>query len=148
MATTKIFDNADLLRFFAEALTVGRFTVIQASKTLFGETETNRYPIGAKTEALWCEKYMLAFVIQSVVFEDGGWTHLAKDHPLRQKPQVHVRTGSGSGSGELSRWAAELADAWRETVKVWLPAEPLNFANPQWILSDTEVEAINKESEA
>lgn len=132
MATVKIFDNADLLKFFAESSTVGRFTVIQPSKTLFGETETTRYPIGAKTEALWCEKYALAFVVQSVVFENGGWTHLAKDHPLRQKPTVHVRYGSGQGSGELGRWAADLSDAWRETVKMWLPNEPLDFTKPQW----------------
>ncbi len=57
--TEKIFDKADLLKFFSETgddATVGKFTVVAPSRTLFGETETSRLPVEARTEALWCEK--------------------------------------------------------------------------------------------
>jgi hypothetical protein len=139
MATVKTFDNADLLKFFADAATVGRLTVITPSRTLFGETEATRYPIEAKTEALWCEKYALAFVVQSVNFPDGGRTHLAKEHPLRQEPTVHVRYGSGGGSGSLVRWATELADNWSSAVKWWLPTEQIDLTKR--ITERTEPEA-------
>lgn len=105
MATEKTFDKADLLRFFVsgdEAM-VGKITVITPSRTLFGETDTMRYPIAAKTEALWCEKYRLALLVQSVDFPDGGRTHLPKNHPLRQDPTVQVKYGGNSA--QLVRWA-------------------------------------------
>jgi hypothetical protein len=142
MATVKTFDNADLIRFFAETADVGHLTVITPSRTLFNETDTTRYPIEAKTEALWCEKYGLAFVVQSVNFPDGGRSHLAKDHPLRQDPTVHVRSGNGGGSAFLMRWSMELADNWCAAVKWWLPTEHIDLTKrrPERIEPDAPID--------
>ena len=128
MALEKVFDKADLLRFFVsepEETTVGKFTVITPSRTLFGETDTTRYPVVAKTVAYWCERYGLALLVQSVTFPDGGHTYLPKAHPLRDRPQVHVSHERSSAA--LTRWALEYSEAWRVVVKGIMPLEILDF---------------------
>jgi hypothetical protein len=128
MALEKVFDKADLLRFFvseAEETTVGKFTVITPSRTLFGETDTNRYPVVAKTVAYWCERYGLALLVQSVVFPDGGYTYLPKSHPLRGRPQVHVSHERSSAA--LARWALDEAEVWQMVVAGFMPTEPLDL---------------------
>ena len=128
MALEKVFDKADLLRYFVsepEETTVGKFTVITPSRTLFGETDTTRYPVVAKTVAYWCERYGLALLVQSVTFPDGGHTYLPKAHPLRERPQVHVSHERSSAA--LTRWALEYAEAWRVVVKSYMPLEILDF---------------------
>ena len=128
MAPEKVFDKADLLRFFVsepEETTVGKFTVMTPSRTLFGETDTTRYAVVAKTVAYWCERYGLALLVQSVTFPDGGHTYLPKAHPLRERPQVHVSHERSSAA--LTRWALEYADAWRLVVKSYMPLEILDF---------------------
>ncbi len=128
MPLEKVFDKADLLRFFvseAEETTLGKFTVITPSRTLFGETDTTRYAVVAKTEAYWCEKYRLAILVQSVDFVDGGWQHLGKAHPLRAQPTIHI--SRESSSSKLVRWAAEYADAWCNVVRYMLPTEPIDY---------------------
>ena len=128
MALEKVFDKADLLRFFVsepEETTVGKFTVMTPSRTLFGETDTTRYAVVAKTVAYWCERYGLALLVQSVTFPDGGHTYLPKAHPLRERPQVHVSHERSSAA--LTRWALEYAEAWRVVVKSYMPLEILDF---------------------
>ena len=128
MALEKVFDKADLLRFFVsepEETTVGKFTVMTPSRTLFGETDTTRYPVVAKTVAYWCERYGLALLVQSVTFPDGGHTYLPKAHPLRERPQVHVSHERSSAA--LTRWALEYSEAWRVVVKSYMPLEILDF---------------------
>jgi hypothetical protein len=139
MATEKTFDKADLLRFFVsgEEATVGKITVITPNRTLFGETDTTRYPVAAKTEALWCEKYRLAMLVQSVDFPDGGRAHLPKNHPLRQEPTVQVKYGGNSA--QLVRWAMEMADAWHSVIRWMLPSDPIDLTKR--ITEPTEPEA-------
>ena len=125
MASEKTFDKADLVKFFNEVghpASIGAATVIHPAPTLFGATETKRYPAEAQTIGLWCEKYGLAFLIQRVMWIDGGRDYVAPDqeHPLRERRTL-VRYGDGGSSAQLVRWAAELADAYREEMKVWMP---------------------------
>ncbi len=54
MATEKTFDKADLVKFFNEVghpASIGAATVIHPAPTLFGATETRRYPAEAQTTA-------------------------------------------------------------------------------------------------
>lgn len=115
--TEKTFDRADLLKFFDEqghTAIVGRLTVIMPAKDLYSETTTERYPIAAETQSLWCDKYGFAVAIQRVHCE--GLYHLPKDHFLRTERPLHFRYGAGATSAELSRWAMGLADDWRNVV--------------------------------
>ena len=110
MAPEKTFDKADLVKFFNEVghpASIGAATVIHSAPTLFGATETKRYPAEAQTIGLWCEKYGLAFLIQRVMWIDGGRDYVAPDqeHPLRERRTL-VRYGDGGSSAQLVRWAA------------------------------------------
>ena len=131
MATEKTFDKADLVKFFNEVghpASIGAATVIHSAPTLFGATETKRYPAEAQTIGLWCEKYGLAFLIQRVMWIDGGRDYVAPDqeHPLRERRTL-VRYGDGGSSAQLVRWAAELADAYREEMRLWMPAAAIDL---------------------
>ncbi len=131
MAPEKTFDKADLVKFFNEVgqpASIGAATVIHPAPTLFGATETKRYPAEAQTIGLWCEKYGLAFLIQRVMWIDGGRDYVAPDqeHPLRERRTL-VRYGDGGSSAQLVRWAAELADAYREEMRVWMPAAAVDL---------------------
>ncbi len=114
----KTFDKADLLKFFDESgheAEVGRLTVVIPVKGLFDETTTERYPIQAETEAVWCERYGFAVLIQRVRCE--GLHYLPKIHPLRTERPFQFRYGEGASSAALVRWAAEQAAIWRSWVK-------------------------------
>ena len=74
---------------------------------------------------MWCEKYHLAILVQTVDFPDGGRSHLDKDHSLRQDPTHFVRYGGNSA--QLVRWATELADIWTDVVRWMLPSEPIDL---------------------
>lgn len=137
MSTEKTFDKADLLRFFHETegdALVGKVTVIhpptpqQLAFDREAETgETIRYPVLAETTALYCERYGFAVVIQSAVFPDGGAQYLPVGHWLREaakEPRNTIRRGGTSS--QLSRWAADLADAFRAEVRFWLPTEAID----------------------
>lgn len=127
--TEKTFDRADLLKFFDEqghAATVAKLTVIMPVKSLYDETTTERYPIAAETQAMFCEKYGFAVAVQRVACE--GLYHLPKDHFLRTEKPLHFRYGAGATSAELSRWAMQLADDWRSTVRAFAPRETLDLA--------------------
>lgn len=131
MATEKTFDKADLVKFFNEVghpASIGAATVIHSAPTLFGATETKRYPAEAQTIGLWCEKYGLAFLIQRVMWIDGGRDYVApdQDHPLRERRTL-VRYGDGGSSAQLVRWAAELADAYRAEMAVWMPVAAIDL---------------------
>lgn len=131
MATEKTFDKADLVKFFNEVghpASIGAATVVHSAPTLFGATETKRYPAEAQTIGLWCEKYGLAFLIQRVMWIDGGRDYVApdQDHPLRERRTL-VRYGDGGSSAQLVRWAAELADAYREEMRLWMPAAAIDL---------------------
>lgn len=126
MTEEKTFDKADLLKFFSDAgpdAIVGAFIVISPGKTLYDDEDRTRFQVEARTEALWAEKYGLAFVVQSVEFPDGGRTRLHKDHFLRQDRTAQMRYGNGVSSAILARWALELADEWRRTVAYAIPDE-------------------------
>lgn len=115
----KTFDKADLLKFFDESgheAVVGKLTVVAPVKGLFDETTTERYPIHAETEAMWCERYGFAVLVQRVRCE--GLQYLPKIHPLRMERPFQFRYGEGASSAALVRWAAEQADTWR----VWVQA--------------------------
>lgn len=131
MAPEKTFDKADLVKFFNEVghpASIGAATVIHPAPTLFGATETKRYPAEAQTIGLWCEKYGLAFLIQRVMWIDGGRDYVAPDqeHPLRERRTL-VRYGDGGSSAQLVRWAAELADAYRAEMAVWMPVAAIDL---------------------
>ena len=131
MAPEKTFDKADLVKFFNEVgspASIGSVTVIHPAPTLFGATETKRYPAEAQTIGLWCEKYGLAFLIQRVMWIDGGRDYVApdQDHPLRERRTL-VRYGDGGSSAQLVRWAAELADAYRAEMAVWMPVAAIDL---------------------
>lgn len=131
MATEKTFDKADLVKFFNEVghpASIGAATVIHPAPTLFGATETKRYPAEAQTIGLWCEKYGFAFLIQRVMWIDGGRDYVAPDqeHPLRERRTL-VRYGDGGSSAQLVRWAAELADAYRAEMAVWMPVAAIDL---------------------
>ena len=126
MADEKTFDKADLLKFFSDSgpkAEVGTLTVIRPGKTLYDDADVTKYPVEARTEALWCEKYSLAFVVRSVEFPMGGATALNKEHWLRQGRITEMRDGNGANSAELARWAVDLAATWREDVTALLPVE-------------------------
>jgi hypothetical protein len=130
MADEKTFDKANLLKFFSDAgpnAIVGAFVVITPGKTLYDDEERTRYQVEARTEALWAEKYGLAFVVQSVEFPDGGRTRLPKDHFLRQDRTAQMRYGNGVSSAVLARWAMELADQWRGVVEFCIPTEEIDL---------------------
>lgn len=131
MATEKTFDKADLVKFFNEVghpASIGAATVIHPAPTLFGATETKRYPAEAQTIGLWCEKYGFAFLIQRVMWIDGGRDYVAPDqeHPLRERRTL-VRYGDGGSSAQLVRWAAELADAYRAEMAAWMPVAAIDL---------------------
>lgn len=131
MAPEKTFDKADLVKFFNEVghpASIGAATVIHPAPTLFGATETKRYPAEAQTIGLWCEKYGFAFLIQRVIWIDGGRDYVAPDqeHPLRERRTL-VRYGDGGSSAQLVRWAAELADAYRAEMAVWMPVAAIDL---------------------
>lgn len=133
----KTFDKADLLTFLTETddeAEVGSFTVIRPSPTLFGETENSTHVVQAITEAFWCERYQLALVIQRARVTNGGANALPAHHPLavahrsgKSEPRVNMRYGGTSS--QLVRWAAELADAWREEIGSIVPCIPVDLTN-------------------
>ena len=147
----KTFDKADLLTFLTETddeAAVGSFTVIRPSPTLFGETESTTHEVQAITEAFWCERYQLALVIQRVWCEryqlalviqrvrvtGAGANALPVHHPLavahrtgKSEPRVSMRYGGTSS--QLVRWAAELADAWREEIANPVPCVPVDLTS-------------------
>jgi hypothetical protein len=132
MPQPKTFDRADLVRFFHDtgvSATVGRFKVVRDSPTLFGETETHHFAVEAETVGLWCEQYKFAIVIQAVRFPDGGLSYLPQDSPLRRERTVTIRYGDGGSSAQLVRWVAELADQYREDVRVCIPAGPIDLTH-------------------
>ena len=131
MAQEKTFDKADLVKFFNEVghpASIGAATVIHPAPTLFGATEMKRYPAEAQTIGLWCEKYGIAFLIQRVMWIDGGRDYVAPDqeHPLRERRTL-VRYGDGGSSAQLMRWAAELADAYRAEMAEWMPVAAIDL---------------------
>lgn len=131
MTVEKTFDKADLVKFFNEIgspASIGSVTVIHPAPTLFGATETKRYPAEAQTIGLWCEKYGFAFLIQRVMWIDGGRDYVAPDqeHPMRERRTL-VRYGDGGSSAQLVRWAAELADAYRAEMAVWMPVAAIDL---------------------
>lgn len=133
----KTFDKADLLTFLTETddeAAVGSFTVIRPSPTLFGETENTTHEVQAITEAFWCERYQLALVIQRARVTGGGANALPVHHPLavahrsgKSEPRVNMRYGGTSS--QLVRWAAELADAWREEIGGIVPCVPIDLTS-------------------
>jgi len=133
----KTFDKADLLTFLTETddeAAVGTFTVIRPSPTLFGETENSTHEVQAITEAFWCERYQLALVIQRARVTNGGANALPSHHPLavahrsgKSEPRVNMRYGGTSS--QLVRWAAELADAWREEIGGIVPCLPVDLTS-------------------
>jgi len=133
----KTFDRADLLTFLTETddeAAVGNFTVIRPSPTLFGETENSSHEVQAITEAFWCERYQLALVIQRARVTNGGANALPVHHPLavahrsgKSEPRVSMRYGGTSS--QLVRWAAELADAWREEIANLVPCVPIDLTS-------------------
>jgi len=133
----KTFDKADLLTFLTETddeAAVGSFTVIRPSPTLFGETENSTHEVQAITEAFWCERYQLALVIQRARVTNGGANALPSHHPLavahrsgKSEPRVNMRYGGTSS--QLVRWAAELADAWREEIGGIVPCLPVDLTS-------------------
>ncbi len=133
----KTFDKADLLTFLTETddeAAVGDFTVIRPSPTLFGETENSTHEVQAITEAFWCERYQLALVIQRARVTNGGANALPVHHPLavahrtgKSEPRVSMRYGGTSS--QLVRWAAELADAWREEIGDMVPCVPIDLTS-------------------
>ncbi len=133
----KTFDKADLLTFLTETddeAAVGSFTVIRPSPTLFGETENSTHEVQAITEAFWCERYQLALVIQRARVTGGGANALPVHHPLavahrsgKSEPRVNMRYGGTSS--QLVRWAAELADAWREEIGSIVPCIPIDLTS-------------------
>jgi len=133
----KTFDKADLLTFLTETddeAAVGNFTVIRPSPTLFGETENSSHEVQAITEAFWCERYQLALVIQRARVTNGGANALPVHHPLavahrsgKSEPRVSMRYGGTSS--QLVRWAAELADAWREEIANLVPCVPIDLTS-------------------
>lgn len=136
MAQEKTFDRADLLRFFHETdhdALVGRLVVIHplpptqlAFDQDFAVGETRRYPVMAETTALYCERYNISIVLQTVSYPDGGDMYLPDDHPLREATR-RVTTRYGGTSAQLGRWATELADAYRREVADLLPASPIDL---------------------
>ena len=137
MAQEKTFDRADLLRFFHETgrdALVGRITVIHplpptqlALDQDFAVGETRRYSVMAETTALYCERYNISIILQTVAYPDGGDLYLADDHPLRAVAR-RVTTRYGGTSAQLSRWANELADEYRQEVAGLLPTATINLA--------------------
>lgn len=130
MAQEKTFDKADLLKFFYETgmeAQVGRFRVVAPSPTLFGETEVTNHGVEARTQALWCERYGLAIVVQSIGFPDGGKHIFGDKHPLRQERRAQVRYCGEEPSGRLVRWVTDLADAWRDEVAQMLPQDTIDL---------------------
>jgi len=133
----KTFDKADLLTFLTETddeAAVGSFTVIRPSPTLFGETENSTHEVQAITEAFWCERYQLDLVIQRVRVTGAGANALPVHHPLavahrtgKSEPRVSMRYGGTSS--QLVRWAAELADAWREEIANLVPCVPVDLTS-------------------
>lgn len=133
----KTFDKADLLTFLTETdseAAVGEFTVIRPSPTLFGQTDSTTHEVQAITEAFWCERYQLALVIQRVRVTGGGANALPVHHPLavahrtgKSEPRVNMRYGGTSS--QLVRWAAELADAWREEIGGIVPCVPIDLTS-------------------
>lgn len=136
MTQEKTFDRADLLRFFHETdrdALVGRLVVIHplpptqlAFDQDFAVGETRRYPVMAETTALYCERYNISIVLQTVSYPDGGDLYLPDDHPLREVAR-RVTTRYGGTSAQLSRWATELADAYRREVADLLPISPIDL---------------------
>lgn len=138
MAQEKTFDRADLLRYFHETERdglVGRLTVIHPptpQQLAFDQEatqgETRRYPVVCETTALYCERYGFSVVVQRVTWPDSGEQYLGHDHPLRVLTRERrAITRYGGTSSQLSRWAAELADAYREEVAGCIPDEPLDL---------------------
>lgn len=133
----KTFDKADLLTFLTESgneARVGEFTVIRPSPTLFGQTDSTTHEVQAITEAFWCERYQLALVIQRARVSDGGANALPVHHPLavahrsgKSEPRVNMRYGGTSS--QLVRWAAELADAWRDEIGSIVPSRPIDLTS-------------------
>lgn len=133
----KTFDKADLLTFLTETddeAAVGSFTVIRPSPTLFGQTDSTTHEVQAITEAFWCERYQLALVIQRARVTGGGTNALPAHHPLavahrtgKSEPRVNMRYGGTSS--QLVRWAAELADAWREEIGGIVPCVPIDLTS-------------------
>lgn len=134
----KTFDRADLLRYFHETDRdglAGRLTVIHPpspQQLAFDQEatqgETRRYPVVCETTALYCERYGFSVVVQQVTWPDGGDQYLPRDHPLRALTRERrALTRYGGTSSQLSRWAAELADNYREEVAGYVPAEPLDL---------------------
>lgn len=138
MAQEKTFDRADLLRYFHETERdglVGRLTVIHPptpQQLAFDQEatqgEVRRYPVVCETTALYCERYGFSVVVQQVTWPDGGDQYLGHDHPLRVLTRERrAITRYGSTSSQLSRWASELADAFRDEVAGCIPADPLDL---------------------
>lgn len=138
MAQEKTFDRADLLRFFHETERdglVGRLAVIHpvgSGQLAFDQdgipTETRRYPIIAETTALYCERYGFSVLVQRVSWPDGGDQYLHRDHPLRVLTRERrAITRYGGSSSQLSRWAAELADEYRQEIAALIPADAIDL---------------------
>lgn len=138
MTKEKTFDRADLLRFFYETerdALAGSITVIHPptpQQLAFDQEatqgETRRYPVLAETTGLYCERYGFSVIFQELVWPDGGDQYLAKDDPLRAlSRERRVITRYGGTSSQLVRWAAELADIWREEVTTLLPAAAIDI---------------------
>lgn len=138
MAQEKTFDRADLLRFFHETERdglAGRLTVIHpptpqqlAFDQEASQGETRRYPVICETTALYCERYGFSVLVQQVSWPDGGDEYLPREHPLRTLTRERrALTRYGGTSSQLSRWAAELADAYRREIADCIPAAPLDL---------------------
>ena len=138
MTKEKTFDRADLLRFFYETerdALAGSITVIHPptpQQLAFDQEatqgETRRYPVLAETTGLYCERYGFSVIFQELVWPDGGDQYLPKDDPLRAlSRERRVITRYGGTSSQLVRWAAELADIWREEVTTRLPAAAIDI---------------------
>jgi hypothetical protein len=138
MTQEKTFDRADLLRYFHETERdglVGRLTVIHpptvqqlALDQEVEQGEARRYPVVCETTALYCERYGFSVVVQRVSWPDGGDQYLPREHPLRVLTRERrAITRYGGSSSQLSRWAAELADAYRQEVTALMPDAPLDL---------------------
>ncbi len=127
----KIFDRADLLKFFEESNEVGEVRAILPPQSLYdnqdGKLEV--FPVEAETTCLWCEKYGFAVVVRKVIMPSQARKLFPMDHILRTRQQAEVCYGSTSS--EMVRWAVDQANTWQDLVKWSIPTQTFDLRPTQ-----------------
>jgi hypothetical protein len=128
MPDEKVFDKADLLKYYdgnvTKGVLCGRYQTRRIEGALPPRTYFDKHEVYATTEVHFCEKYHWLIISQHV-YVSGGTAHLPADHFYRSSesvPYLQIIPGFFNSADILKRVDAEVK-AWAETISDHLPSD-------------------------